>query len=110
MALEVLKVRLADAGLAHCEGRFELIGVNSVYPWRSIAPGEAEPAEVRARIALRVPTRKDAQRVANEVEALYLNGPSGGGGVTQSVREVIAVASTLVPRTWITPRVTILEL
>jgi hypothetical protein len=36
--------------------------------------------------------------VGQEVEALYLNGPAAGGGVTQSVREVIAVASALVPR------------
>ena len=33
-------------------------------------------------------TREQAERVGQEVEALYLNGPAGGGGVTQSVREV----------------------
>jgi hypothetical protein len=36
--------------------------------------------------------------VANEVETLYTNGPAGGGGATGSAREVLAVASTLVPR------------
>jgi hypothetical protein len=44
------------------------------------------------------------------VEALYLNGPAGGGGVTQTVREVIAVASALVPREAARCAVHILEL
>lgn len=120
LALDVLKVRLEDAGLGHCECRYELIGVNSIRGGKSgqrsmtksAADGLAnsEPVEVRARAALRVATKMEAERVANEVEALYLNGPSGGGGVTRSVREVIAVASTLVPRDWVEPGVTTLEL
>ena len=40
----------------------------------------------------------DAVRLGNEVETLYTNGPAGGGGVTKSAREVIAIASTLIPR------------
>jgi hypothetical protein len=36
--------------------------------------------------------------VAHEVEALYTNGPAGGGGATRSVREVIAAAAVLMPR------------
>jgi hypothetical protein len=57
-----------------------------------------EPAEVRARIAVRVNTQAQALHVANEVEALYTNGPASGGGASKSVREVIAVASMLMPR------------
>ena len=49
------------------------------------------------------------QRVGQEVEALYLNGPAAGGGVTQSVREVVAVASTLIPREAVQTRVEVLE-
>jgi hypothetical protein len=56
------------------------------------------PTEVRARVALRVPTLQHAQNVAHEVEALYLNGPAGGGGATRAVREVIAAAAVLMPR------------
>jgi hypothetical protein len=36
--------------------------------------------------------------VAQEVEALYTNGPAGGGGASRSVREVIAAAAVLMPR------------
>ena len=52
--------------------------------------GSASPRE-RASAA-------EAQKVGNEVEALYTNGPAGGGGATKSVREVVSVASTFVPR------------
>ena len=58
---------------------------------------------------MRVATRAEAELVAHEVEALYLNGPASGGGVTQSVREVIAAASVLVPREWAPTSVTLLE-
>ena len=54
-------------------------------------------------------TRAQAERVGQEVEAMYLNGPAGGGGVTQSVREVIAAASALVPREAARSAVHILE-
>ena len=36
--------------------------------------------------------------IGNEVEALYTNGPAGGGGAVKSVREIISIASILVPR------------
>jgi hypothetical protein len=54
--------------------------------------------------------KEQAERVGQEVEALYVNGPAAGGGVTQSVREVGAVASALVPRQAVQPRVQVLEL
>ena len=73
-------------------------------------PGTAHtPYEVRARVALRVATRAEAEHVAHEVEALYLNGPASGGGVTQSVREVIAAAAVLIPREWVQTSVTFLK-
>jgi hypothetical protein len=37
-------------------------------------------------------------RIGNEVEALYTNGPAGGGGATKSVREVVAVGTAFIPR------------
>jgi len=39
-----------------------------------------------------------AARIGREVEALYTNGPSGGGGAVSSVKPVMAVASTLINR------------
>jgi hypothetical protein len=112
LALDVLKLRLDSAGLACCEARYELIGVNAILGEslsKSLTQGH-DPAEVRVRVVVRAATRKDAERVANEVEAMYLNGPAGGGGVTKSVREVIAVASVVLPREQVRTCVTLMEL
>ncbi len=105
LALELVRQRLHDAGLGHLEARYELIGMNSAI---AQARPEAEPTEVRLRVAVRTPDRRAAQRVANEVEALYTNGPAAGGGASKSVREVVAAAAVLVPRDWVRPQVTVL--
>ncbi|MDO9149063.1 MAG: acyclic terpene utilization AtuA family protein [Hydrogenophaga sp.] len=111
LALSILRHRLQDATLSHSlvglEHRAELIGVNAMHGPRLGA--DREPYEVRVRLAVRCATRAQAEAVGQEVEALYLNGPAGGGGVTQSVREVIAAASALVPRSAVQPRCCILE-
>ncbi len=108
LALAVLAQRLERLGLAAHERRAELIGVDAMHgPQRG---RDREPYEVRLRLALRCDTRAQAELVGQEVEALYLNGPAAGGGVTQSVREVIAAASALIPRDAVHPRCGVLEL
>lgn len=59
---------------------------------------------------MRVAKRKEAERVANELEAMYNNRPASGGGVTKSVREVIAGVSVQVPRDPVHTRFTTMEL
>jgi hypothetical protein len=98
LALDVVRERLALAGYAAFESHYDLIGVNAIFGSSASPAGRQEPAEVRARVALRVPSLQQAQHVAQEVEALYTNGPAGGGGATRSVREVIAAAAVLMPR------------
>lgn len=105
LALELVRQRLHDAGLGDLEARYELIGMNSVLP---TAEPAHEPAEVRLRVAVRTPDQAQAELVANEVEALYTNGPAAGGGASKSVRAVIAAAAVLVPRDWVQPQVTLL--
>lgn len=106
LALALVRARLEAAGLGHLEARHELIGVNAI-----LGPGQSvsEPDEVRVRVAVRAPTASQALQAAHEVEALYLNGPAGGGGATQQVREVIAAASVLMPRDWACPQVQLIE-
>ncbi len=108
LALAVLKHRLPRIGLGGLEQRAELIGVNAMHG--PSLGADREPYEVRLRLALRTTTRAQAERVGQEVEALYLNGPAGGGGVTQSVREVVAAASALMPRSAVTTTCQVLEL
>jgi len=79
----------------------ELIGMDSLHGPRS----DVEPWEVRLRVAARCEARSDAVRVGNEVETLYTNGPSGGGGASKSVRQVVAVASLLLARSAVNPRI-----
>jgi hypothetical protein len=108
LALQVLQQRLARIGLGANERRAELIGVNAMHgPALGNGP---EPYEVRLRLAVRCASRAQAAAVGREVEALYLNGPAAGGGVTQSVREVIAAQSVWLPRAAVRPRVEVFEL
>ncbi|MBS7700672.1 MULTISPECIES: acyclic terpene utilization AtuA family protein [unclassified Chelatococcus] len=103
LALDIVAERLKLTGVAMTESRFELIGVNAVDVLGGLEG--FEPREVRARVVARTETLRDAVRIGNEVETLYTNGPAGGGGVTKSAREVVAVVSTLIPRAAVTPRV-----
>ena len=75
------------------------MGVNSLYRQQiSNHITAAPPAEVRLRVAARTKDEKNARIIGDEVEALYTNGPAGGGGATKSVRKIISIASILVPR------------
>ena len=104
----MLKHRLKKRGLDALEHRAELIGVNAMHG--PLLGAAHEPYEVRVRLAVRCDTQAQAEQVGQEVEALYLNGPAGGGGVTQSVRAVIAAASALIPREAVRTQCHILEL
>lgn len=108
LALEVLQKRIEASGTQFLDIRYELIGLNAIHG-DHLSQGY-EPYEVRVRVAARANTIKEAEFVVNEVEAMYLNGPAGGGGATKLVREVISVVSTLIPRELIKPSVSILEL
>ena len=108
LALRVLQSRIEASGIQFLDVRYELIGMNAIHG-DHLSQGY-EPYEVRVRVAVRANTRKEAEFVVNEVEAMYLNGPAGGGGATKLVREVVSVVSTLIPRELIKPSVSILEL
>lgn len=101
LAREVVLKRLELMGVKMHDVRAELIGMDSLHGPRS----SVEPWEVRLRVAARCEARSDAVRIGNEVETLYTNGPSGGGGASKSVRQVVAVASLLLPRDAVNPRI-----
>ena len=101
LAREVVLKRLALIGVNMQDLRAELIGMDSLHGLRS----SVEPWEVRLRVAARCDERSDAVRIGNEVETLYTNGPAGGGGASKSVRQVVAVASLLLPREAVKPRI-----
>lgn len=108
LARAIVEERLRYCGVTCQEVRFDLIGIDALHR-STLASGHADPYEVRLRVAGRTRTMSEAVRVGNEVETLYTNGPAGGAGVTKSAREVLAVASTLVPRSSVTWTVHTLE-
>jgi Acyclic terpene utilisation family protein AtuA len=97
LALEIVRERLRLTGVAASELRFELVGVDSLHG-SEVSAHASEPYEVRVRVAGRTENLREAVRIGNEVETLYTNGPAAGGGAFKSARDVIAVASVLLPR------------
>jgi hypothetical protein len=104
LALDIVRERLKLTGVATSELRFDLIGVDSLHGPQVSAHAD-EPYEVRIRVTGRTETLREAIRIGNEVETLYTNGPAGGGGAWKSAREVVAVASVLLPREQAKPQV-----
>lgn len=93
LAGEIVKSRI---GGLFPEMKIEYIGVNSAH--HGSIQYEKQPYEVRLRIAGIAATSEDAQLIGEEVEALYTNGPAGGGGARKYINEVIGIVSALVPR------------
>jgi Acyclic terpene utilisation family protein AtuA len=107
LALNIVRERLSLTGVQTTETRFDIIGVDSLHGG-TFARGR-EPYEVRVRVVGRTDGMAEALRIGNEVETLYTNGPAGGGGAWKSAREVVAVASVLLPREFVKPSVQYLE-
>ncbi|MET4068616.1 hypothetical protein ABID58_003414 [Bradyrhizobium sp. S3.2.6] len=95
LAIEIVRERLALSGVETSELRSDLIGSNALHG-ENLSLG-CQPYEVRVRVIGRTETLAEARRIGEEVETLYTNGPAGGGGAWKSAREVVAVASTLIP-------------
>ena len=87
--------------------RVDFIGVQSLH--KTSFDHVAPPYEVRLRVAATAATAAEAALVGEEVEALYTNGPAGGGGARKYVNEVIGIVSTLIDRNSISPQVNIFE-
>jgi hypothetical protein len=102
LAGEIVAERLRLAGVNTRELRTDLIGIDALH---GAASPLVEPYEVRLRVAARTKSERDARRVAREVEALFTNGPAGGGGAFTSVRPVLAIRTALVARDRVSCRV-----
>jgi hypothetical protein len=108
LALEIVRERLKLTGVVTNELRFDLIGVDSLHG-SQVSAHANEPYEVRIRVTGRTDNLREAIRIGNEVETLYTNGPAGGGGAFKSARDVVAVASVLLPRELAQPQVQFVE-
>ena len=97
---EIVKKRLEYTGVKYDELKIDIMGVNSLYgdSIGNYILDNSKLGEVRLRVAGRTIDRANATKIANELETLYTNGPSGGGGVTKGVSEVVSICSIFVPR------------
>jgi hypothetical protein len=102
LAADIVRERLTLIGVTPLELRADLIGVDALHGARAGAP---DPYEVRLRVAARTSSQADAWRVAREVESLFTNGPAGGGGASMTVKQVLAMRSTLIARDRVSWRV-----
>ena len=108
LALDIVRERLKLTRVAASELRFDLIGLDSLHG-PQVSAHASEPYEVRIRVTGRTENLREAIRIGNEVETLYTNGPAGGGGAWKSARDVVAVASVLLPRELAAPSVRFVE-
>jgi hypothetical protein len=104
LAGEIVRRRL---GAEFPDMRIDLIGSTSLHG-RSFDASE-QPYEIRLRVAARAPTPERAMIVGEEVEALYTNGPAGGGGTRKYVQEQIGIVSTRIERAQVSTKVTLKE-
>ena len=93
LAAQIVRERLNGR---FSELRIDLVGSTSLHG-RAFDDDE-RPYEVRLRVAARAKSREEAAIVGDEVEALYTNGPAGGGGTRKYVTEQIGIVSTLIDR------------
>ncbi|RYU97091.1 acyclic terpene utilization AtuA family protein [Emticicia agri] len=87
--------------------RIDYIGSNAIH--RTNFGDTSTPYEIRLRVAGKATNAADVAIIGEEVEALYTNGPAGGGGVRKYVNEVIGIVSTLIDRQNIQPQIQIFE-
>lgn len=96
------------------EIQVDYIGISSTFGNegfgnRWLSEVEAPISEVRLRVAAKAQTQSNAALIGEEVEALYTNGPAGGGGVRKYVNEVIGIVSVLVDRNKVLPQISIFK-
>ena len=83
LAADIVEKRLKLVGVEMEEFRIDYIGYNSLY--KSEISDQYAPdvfPEIRLRVSGRTKDKANATLIANEVEALYTNGPAGGAGAT----------------------------
>lgn len=104
LAGEIIQKRI---GKLFDEFKIDLMGINSLHGDKLGV--DSIPYEVRLRVVGKSKKKEFANSVGEEVEALYTNGPAGGGGARKFTKEVIGVVSVLLDRNLVRPTLTVLE-
>ncbi|MGM0216527.1 acyclic terpene utilization AtuA family protein [Enterococcus sp. AZ109] len=100
LANQIIQKRLSYLNVAFDEIRTDYLGVSSMYGEsisKTINENYLNAPEVRLRIAIRTSEKGNAEELCREMEALYTNGPYGGGGVRGRVTKIISILSIMIP-------------
>jgi hypothetical protein len=109
----ILRQRLERLGLRFDAIRTEFLGANACHGIAAAEPSPemaAQLAEVVMRIGVRSENRAAVERFTKELAPLALNGPpvvAGLGGGRPRVEEIVAYWPALIPKTAVTPEVTV---
>jgi hypothetical protein len=95
VAADALRMRLDD--IPEDDIRIDLVGVDSTLGAASLPPANRMP-EVRLHVSARCPDAELAQIVEDEIYALTICGPAGGGSVRSERRPSLAVVDGLIDR------------
>ncbi|HJQ57561.1 MAG TPA: acyclic terpene utilization AtuA family protein [Vineibacter sp.] len=96
VAADTLRLRLE--ALPRQDLRIDLVGVDSIIGAASLPAPNVLP-EVRVHVSARCADAETAQLIEDEVYALTLSGPAGGGSVRSERRPSLAVVDGLIDRT-----------
>ncbi|MEM7496491.1 MAG: acyclic terpene utilization AtuA family protein [Pseudomonadota bacterium] len=110
LAADTIRERLKRRGLA-LRTRLDLIGVASVLDdddGSLAAAAHTAPDDVRVRLAVEAPDKREVEAATQEVLALLCCGPAGGGGLRRHHVRRIRTVSCLVAKSAVTPRIAIL--
>jgi hypothetical protein len=105
LAGEIIQKRI---GHLYSEFRIDYIGLSAMHG--EVLSSKSNPYEVRLRVAGKTKNKELANLIGEEVEALYTNGPAGGGGARKNTSEIIGVVSILMDRNKIKPEIKIFEI
>ncbi|HEY4371598.1 MAG TPA: acyclic terpene utilization AtuA family protein [Burkholderiales bacterium] len=108
LAEQVVRDRLRIGGVQLEELRVDYIGINSLHGDAAL-PLQHDPYEVRLRFAGRARQKRDAAKLAGEVETLVGKGPCASSLPRTYLREVLAIYSVLIPRSAIDLRIVMKE-
>ena len=110
---QILRQRLDRLGLRFDAIRTEFLGANACHGIAAAEPSPeiaAQLPEVVMRIGVRSENRAAVERFTKELAPLALNGPpvvAGLGGGRPRVEEIVAYWPALIPKTEVTPEVTL---
>lgn len=106
LAAKVVQERFANEGGVASEIQVDLIGISSLHGDPHRQGERPEPYEVRLRVAGRCPDKRSAELLGDHVRQMNMQGPAAAGGpINFGAKEIIAVDSVLIPRSWVRPEI-----